>query len=129
MTAKSESAGPAGQPATTARGRLVPGEARAGGYRPLTAADGEQHAVRPDLHGGSLPPGWQRAATPVLVIAHLSDSHVMDHQSPGRAELVDRYSDPDSPVRDSIGLIGTYWSGTPFWLFRTMLSMSGMPLR
>jgi metallophosphoesterase (TIGR03767 family) len=108
MTAKSESAGPAGQPAATARGRLVPGEARAGGYRPLTASDGEQHAVRPDLHGGSLPPGWQRAATPVLVIAHLSDSHVMDHQSPGRAELVDRYSDPDSPVRDSIGLIGTY---------------------
>ena len=32
----------------------------------------------------------------------------MDHQSPGRAELVDRYSDPDSPLRETIGLIGTY---------------------
>lgn len=32
----------------------------------------------------------------------------MDHQSPGRAELVDRFSDPDSPLRDTVGIIGTY---------------------
>jgi metallophosphoesterase (TIGR03767 family) len=103
--------GPDGQsrPAvTTARQRLIPAEAGAGGYRPLTAAEGEQHTVRSDLLGGSLPGGWHRSAAPLLAIAHLSDTHVMDHQSPGRAELVDRYSDPDSAVRESIGLIGTY---------------------
>ena len=32
----------------------------------------------------------------------------MDHQSPGRAELVDRFSDPDSPLRATVGIIGTY---------------------
>ena len=32
----------------------------------------------------------------------------MDHQSPGRAELVDRFSDPDSPLRATVGVIGTY---------------------
>jgi metallophosphoesterase (TIGR03767 family) len=64
--------------------------------------------VRTDLCSGSLPAGWQRSASPLLAIAHLSDTHVMDHQSPGRAELVDRFSDPDSPLRASIGLIGTY---------------------
>ncbi len=42
------------------------------------------------------------------MLAHLSDTHVMDHQSPGRAELLDRYSDPDSPVRADVGIIGTY---------------------
>jgi metallophosphoesterase (TIGR03767 family) len=101
-------AAPQSVAAPTAHGRLVPGEARAGGYRPLTAADGEQHAVRPDLSGSSLPSGWQRSAVPLLAIAHLSDTHVMDHQSPGRAELVDRYCDPDSPLFGTVPLIGTY---------------------
>jgi hypothetical protein len=32
----------------------------------------------------------------------------MDHQSPGRAELFDRYSDPDSPIREAVGVIGSY---------------------
>jgi metallophosphoesterase (TIGR03767 family) len=94
--------------AATGQRRLVPAEPGEGGYRTLAAAAGEQHAVRADLHGGSLPAGWQRAAAPLLAIAHLSDTHIMDHQSPGRAELVDRYSDPDSPVRESVGIIGTY---------------------
>jgi metallophosphoesterase (TIGR03767 family) len=41
-------------------------------------------------------------------MAHLSDTHVMDHQSPGRVELLDRFSDPDSPLRASVGIVGTY---------------------
>ncbi len=93
---------------TTAERRLVPGEARAGGYRPLSPEAGERHLVRTELCGGSLADGWRRSATPLLALAHLSDTHVMDHQSPGRAELMDRYSDPDSPVRPAAGLIGTY---------------------
>jgi hypothetical protein len=95
-------------PVDTAQRRLTPGESGAGGYRPLSAADGEQHAFRPELAGVSLPAGWQRSAVPLLVVAHLSDTHVMDHQSPGRAELVDRYCDPDFDPQDGIGIIGTY---------------------
>ena len=93
---------------TTAHRRLVPGQAGAGGYRRLVAAAGEQHVIRDDLAGGNLRAGWNQSARPLLVIAQLSDTHVMDHQSPGRAELLDRYSDPDSPLRADVGIIGTY---------------------
>ena len=96
------------RPDTTAQRRIVPGEAHDGGYRELTAEAGEQHAVRTELFSGTFAGGWHRSATPLLAIAHLSDTHVMDHQSPGRAELVDRFSDPDSPHRPALGIIGTY---------------------
>jgi metallophosphoesterase (TIGR03767 family) len=98
----------AAEPVATGHRRLVPGEPGAGGYRRLVEADGEQHAVRDELAGGSLGPAWRRTARPLLVIAQLSDTHVMDHQSPARAELLDRYSDPDSPARATVGIIGTY---------------------
>ena len=64
--------------------------------------------MRTELCSGTLAAGWQRSAAPLLALAHLSDTHVMDHQSPGRAELVDRFSDPDSPLRATVGIIGTY---------------------
>jgi len=96
------------EPLTTAHRRLVPGEPGAGGYRKLVPADGEQHTVRDDLASRALPAAWHRSARPLLVLAQLSDTHVMDHQSPGRAELLDRYSDPDSPLRADIGIVGTY---------------------
>jgi metallophosphoesterase (TIGR03767 family) len=99
---------PATESLTTARRRLVPGEPGPGGYRGLVAADGEPHAVRDDLASSGLRAAWRRSARPLLVVAHLSDTHVMDHQSPGRAELLDRYSDPDSPLRAAIGIVGTY---------------------
>jgi metallophosphoesterase (TIGR03767 family) len=104
VTAQLEAAGLV----TTARRRLVPGEAGAGGYRGLVAADGEQHVVREGLAGVGLPAGWRRSARPLLAIAQLSDTHVMDHQSPARAELLDRYSDPDSPIRAAVGIVGSY---------------------
>jgi metallophosphoesterase (TIGR03767 family) len=96
------------EPATTARRRLLPSEPGDGGYRTLRAEVGEQHAFREDLSGVVLRPGWLRSAVPLLVMAHLSDMHVTDHQSPGRAELLDRYSDPDSEVLATVGIIGTY---------------------
>ncbi len=93
---------------STDRHRLIPAAAGEGGYRTLATADGEPHQVRSELSGRSLRPDWRRSATPLLVLAQLSDTHVMDHQSPARAELFDRYSDPDSPLRASIGIIGCY---------------------
>ncbi len=93
---------------TTASSRLVPGEPGAGGYRPLVPGDGEPHQVRSELAAASLAPDWRRTARPLLVLAHLSDTHLMDHQSPGRAELFDRFSDPDSPLRSAVGIIGCY---------------------
>ena len=93
---------------TTADRRLVPAEPVEGGYRHLAVEPGERHVLRAELSGGSLADGWRTSATPLLAIAHLSDTHVMDHQSPGRAEFLDRYSDPDSPVRAAIGIIGSY---------------------
>ena len=95
-------------PATSAVRRLVPGEPGEGGYRRLVLTDGEAHVVRDDLAATNLRRGWQHSATPLMTIAHLSDSHVMDHQSPGRAELIDRFSDPDSPLRTAVGIIGCY---------------------
>jgi metallophosphoesterase (TIGR03767 family) len=95
-------------PASTAQRRLVPGEPGEGGYRRLIPVDGEPHQIRADLGGASLRAGWLRTATPLLTIAHLSDTHVMDHQSPGRAEFFDRFSDLDSPLRSAVGIVGCY---------------------
>ncbi len=90
------------------RERVIPGEPQDGGYRRLRVEPGEPHTARDELASGTLPGGWQRTAMPLLALAHLSDLHIMDHQSPGRAELVDRFSDPDSPLRATVGIIGTY---------------------
>ena len=46
--------------------------------------------------------------TPLLVMHHLSDLHVCDAQSPIRPEFLDRWADPDSPIREQVGTIGTY---------------------
>lgn len=45
---------------------------------------------------------------PLLVMHHLSDLHVCDAQSPIRPEFLDRWADPDSPIREQVGTIGTY---------------------
>ena len=90
---------------TTADRRLQLGTADSLGYRRLADGPGEAHQVRTDL-GGTWAPDtiWVSLAT----IVHLSDLHVMDHQSPGRVELLDRYSDPDSPYAAQVPLVGTY---------------------
>ena len=45
---------------------------------------------------------------PLLLLHHLSDLHVCDSQSPLRPEFLDRWADPDSPIREFVGTIGTY---------------------
>ena len=47
-------------------------------------------------------------STPLLLMHHLSDLHVCDAQSPTRPEYLDRWADPDSPIREKVGTIGTY---------------------
>jgi metallophosphoesterase (TIGR03767 family) len=59
-------------------------------------------ALRTDLCGGT--PG----GTALLTVAHLSDVHVCDHQSPARVEFLDRWADPDSPLLQDLGEVGTY---------------------
>ena len=45
---------------------------------------------------------------PLMLLHHLSDLHVCDSQSPIRPEFLDRWADPDSPIRDVVGTIGCY---------------------
>ncbi|ADP78663.1 TIGR03767 family metallophosphoesterase [Pseudofrankia inefficax] len=96
------------EPVTTAQRRLVRGEARAGGYRPLVAGPGEPVLVRTDLLAeapGATPAGERRT---LLAFAHLSDLHVVDHQSPARAEFLERVGDPDSPFWEKVQELGAY---------------------
>ena len=73
------------------------------GYRRLVAGPGEAHVVRPDLA-----PMTDGDLAPLLTLAHLSDLHVCDAQSPARVEYLDRWADPDSPIVDKVGHVGTY---------------------
>ncbi|MEJ0014210.1 MAG: TIGR03767 family metallophosphoesterase [Actinomycetota bacterium] len=82
----------------TSESQLIRGEANELGWRNLEIADGEYH------HGEAIP----EAAVPILSLIHLSDLHICDAQSPARAEIVDRFSDPHNPISEHIGLIGAY---------------------
>jgi len=80
------------------KARIQPGEPNEKGWRNLVHTKGEEHL------GESFPVG----SKPLLVLHHLSDLHICDAQSPLRPEYLDRWADPDSPVRDLVGTIGTY---------------------
>ncbi len=80
------------------KARIQPGAPNEKGWRDLIYVAGEEHS------GEAFP----KDAKPLLVMHHLSDLHVCDAQSPVRPEFLDRWADPDSPVRDLVGTIGTY---------------------
>jgi metallophosphoesterase (TIGR03767 family) len=67
----------------------------ASGYAKIVEAPGEPHQVRADL---GIAAGAGRAAcrTPLLAFVQFSDVHVVDHQSPGRVEWLDRFEDPNA---------------------------------
>lgn len=79
-------------------------EANAGGYRRLRPGPGEPHMAWRD----ATPPAFDADAEVLLTVAHLSDVHVCDAQSPARAEFLDRWADPDSPIGSFLEEIGTY---------------------
>ena len=74
------------------------GEANSLGWRNLILCADEAHV------GHEFP----RNSSPLLLMHHLSDLHVCDAQSPTRPEFLDRWADPDSPIREKVGTIGTY---------------------
>jgi len=87
---------------TTADRCIVGGECGTGGYWRLAPGPGEPWTVR-------TPEGWadpggavDRAWVPLLAIAHLSDLHICDSQSPARVEMLDRFAHPDTGLRSSL---------------------------
>jgi metallophosphoesterase (TIGR03767 family) len=87
---------------------LRPGPAGPGGYWQLHPGPGEPHAVRAELGGPARSDRAEDRVEPLLTVAHLSDLHVCDHQSPARIEFLDRWADPDSPILEHLGEVGTY---------------------
>jgi metallophosphoesterase (TIGR03767 family) len=91
---------------TTDRVALQPAEDGPGGYHQLVPGPGEPHVTRADLAAATAYDAT--TAEPLLTVAHLSDLHVCDHQSPARIEFLDRWADPDSPILEHLGEVGTY---------------------
>lgn len=82
-------------PALTTQRRIVRDSPNELGWSELKFVEGEPHSER--VTGQVLVCFW-----------HLSDLHLCDAESPSRLEYLDRFSDPDSEVRDVVGDIGTY---------------------
>lgn len=72
----------------------VLGAGSRGAYRVVAELQGEPHLVRRDLAGDSNP-GPVEPKRPLIAIAHITDLHVTDVQSPARFEFVNReWEDP-----------------------------------
>lgn len=65
---------------------ILQGAVQTGSYRGLVAGPGEPHLPRLDVLGRSAAAGRATARRSLLYLAHLSDMHVIDAQSPGRIE-------------------------------------------
>ena len=89
----------------TSRASIVGGHRSARGYWELAAGPAEPHLARSELQARAAPTA---GSVPLLTVAHLSDLHLCDSQSPARGEFLDRWSDLDSPLREYIGIIGSY---------------------
>ncbi len=92
-----------GRSVTTVDRGFLPVSSGPGGYRVLQESSGEPYRAHPQaVSGGGI------AGRAVLVFAQLSDTHVMDSQSPARVELLDRYADPDYRPDGEDRTVGTY---------------------
>ena len=92
-----------------------------GSYYRLTFGAGEPHLPRTDLHPASYAP-----IHCAMSFVHFTDSHLVDAQSPGRVEFLDRYSEqqcgtlpfdaafrPSTRRSGATGLPGTADAGHP----------------
>lgn len=75
------------------------------GYRHIGVRSGEPTVVRDELARRR---DVSREPLPLLAFAHLTDMHVVDHQSPGRVEFLDRQNDPGEPYAGVVGFDGQY---------------------
>lgn len=91
---------------TTLAGTYRRGTPGAGGYAPVVRAPGEPHLVREDL-GIAAGTGRDARRSAVLAFVHLTDVHVVDHQSPMRVEWTDRYDDQDTAGDPTPGLFAS----------------------
>ena len=78
---------------TTLNRTLVPGAPNALGYSKIVAKAGEVRSVRTDL-GVAAQAGRTNRRVGLQSFVQLSDVHVVDHESPARAEWVDRFETP-----------------------------------
>ena len=82
------------------------------GFRRLLPAAGWPHVLRTDLAAAA--PASADVEV-LLTVAHLSDLHVCDSQSPARVEFLDRWADPKELVGAALLLAsdaGSYITGT-----------------
>lgn len=87
---------------TTDRRRLVGRPHPGSGYLTLLPGTSDVRVAR-GRH--PLPVGTPEV---LVTLTHLSDLHVCDAQSPARVEMLDRWGDPDSPIREEVGEMETY---------------------
>lgn len=97
-------AGLAAPHGTTLEQTLLRGAPGEGGYAPVVLGPGEPHVVRTDL-GVTASPKRSRRRRPLLAFAHLTDTHVIDAQSPMRVEWCDRYDDRDESGDPAAGFV------------------------
>ncbi|MET3960498.1 metallophosphoesterase (TIGR03767 family) [Marmoricola sp. OAE513] len=71
------------------------GPVNAAGYGKIVELAGEAHVVREDLLTTPADPDRENARSPLAAFVQFSDIHVVDHQSPGRVEWLDRFEDPN----------------------------------
>ncbi|WP_203338196.1 TIGR03767 family metallophosphoesterase [Nocardioides limicola] len=88
---------------TTLTHTIVRGEPGDGGYARLLDGPGRPRVVRTDL-GVAAAADREACRRPLLAFAHLSDIHIIDHQSPMRLEWTDRYDDPTDLGNFGLGL-------------------------
>jgi len=78
---------------TTLNRTLQPGTPNALGYAKIVTAPGEVRVVRSDL-GFAAQSGRGARRVGLQSFVHLSDIHIVDHESPARVEWVDRFEAP-----------------------------------
>src|SRR5690242_890009 len=90
---------------TTATQTWTFGPPNAKGYQKLVPGPPEARNVRTGL-GASPTSSPSSCRTPLLAFAQFSDIHVVDHQSPGRVEWLDRFEDPND-LGLNVGLLSS----------------------